>query len=125
MRYLRGSRRKLFFTITMVLVAFAGFSIDTSLPAQGLLICDSDDYVADDTEDNCTSSCRKNGGEAACNAKFGYLDNGSPCADFLESYVHWSASNGDGTCQCIMDCEVHKCRDCTEQCDDPNEPCPM
>lgn len=113
-------RRKLFITIAMVLVAFVGFSLNASLQAT---LCDSNEYTATDTEDNCTSSCRAPG-EAACNAKFGYQENGSPCTNFQNSYVHWEASNGDGTCTCIMDCEVSNCYDCEEQCEDSDAECP-
>ena len=117
----RRRRSKLFITIAIVLVAFVGFSVNTSLQAT---LCDSNIYTVQDTEDDCIDSCRNNGGEAACNAKFGYLENGSPCANFQASYVHQAEGVGNNRCECIMDCEVSACRDCEEQCDDSDAECP-
>ena len=116
-----GWRRKLIFTIATVLVAFVGFTVNTSLQAT---LCDSNQYTVQDTEDDCIDSCKNNGGEAACNAKFGYLPNGSPCTNFGASYVHWESPNDNGTCECIMDCQVGACRECDEQCDDSDAECP-
>ena len=118
----RRRRRKLIFTIAMVLVAFVVFSINTSLPA-GNLLCDSNIYTVTDTEDDCIASCRA-GGRSACNAKFGDDDNGNPCTNFGDSHVHQAEGSENNTCWCIMSCEVSACRDCDEQCDDSSAECP-
>lgn len=119
----RRWRRKLFITTAMALVAFVGFSLNASLPA-GNLLCDSNIYTVTDTANDCIDSCRNNGGEAACDAKFGYQGNGSPCTNFQDSHVHQGEENGNNSCWCIMSCEVSACRDCDEQCDDSDAECP-
>lgn len=105
-------RTKMLVTIAIVLVAFVGLSLNTSLQAT---LCDSNQYTVTDTEDNCTTSCRAPG-EAACNAKFGYQDDGSPCTNFQASYVHQADDIGNNKCSCIMDCEVSSCYDNEEDC---------
>lgn len=64
----RRWRSKLLISIAIVLVASVGFSLNANLQA---VLCDSNQYTADDTEDNCNNSCRAPG-KAACDATFGY-----------------------------------------------------
>lgn len=105
-------RTKILVTIAMVLVAFVGFSLNTSLQAT---LCDSNQYTVTDTENDCIDSCRAGGGEP-CNSKFGYDDNGNPCTNYQDSHVHQAVGSGNNTCSCIMSCEVSNCYEEEEDC---------
>ena len=112
---MQDSRRwktKICITIAMVLVVFGGFSLNSSLQAT---LCDSEIYTVSNSNNNCIDSCKAEG-RSKCNAKFGNDDNGNPCTNWGDSHVHQADGNGDGTCSCIMSCEVSNCYENEEDC---------